>query len=170
MRIDWGLHIGELDSTADPNALRQGSTIPNMENCGTEPSLEAQSCKALEVPASRVEEKLDPDDFSPIKEPELTVAGSLQHIKGLSYGVDAGVLTKGHARRPAEFLFVREVTLSRYINKERLKDEMRAYLEPVIEKMPHARSPKRLSLQTYRNGKSLIFPRPTEVSLSLVYL
>ncbi|GFR88366.1 P-selectin glycoprotein ligand 1 [Elysia marginata] len=139
MRIDWGIQPDQLIHRGRPGAdgVRQALHARNAETCHpgsvtqteplhTSPSEEGTSTKHPEPHASPAARNSQPE-----------VAGSLGTIKGFSHGTSSTQEPgRGGRRRPAEFLYVRELTLSRYVASESYRQQLEAYLQPRTEVKP----------------------------------
>ncbi|KAK3768529.1 hypothetical protein RRG08_060890 [Elysia crispata] len=167
MRIDWGLLPSELpkQQTAD---LQTRKDNPSREICtaGSKPDFDSHDPFVNQDINN--DEKPQRGHLLLTKTPELMVAGSLNSIKGLSCGISSDVEDGRHSRKPAEFLFVREMTLSRYVAKERLREEMRAYLEPLVEERPQIKKyGGRRNSPTYKFVNTLRSQDKTKKSIPL---
>ncbi|RUS79666.1 hypothetical protein EGW08_012589 [Elysia chlorotica] len=154
MRIDWGDKLGEpIKQRTEEQLLRDKVKTPRNAICSVGSSQNSEFEDPLAILNRESVENSDLEDLTLTKTPKLLVAGRLNGIKGLSCGINT---EKGRqARKPAQFLFVREMTLSRYVAKERLKEQVRAYLEPLDEGKRQTKSlESRRNPQPYENRKS----------------
>ncbi|GFN78489.1 hypothetical protein PoB_000499500 [Plakobranchus ocellatus] len=168
MRIDWGLSLENIRKMQVDYTCFQNKVARSNKSCaGSRPNKDLETESPQETADLKTLEKTRSNWClpKPTTTPDFVVAGSLQCRKGAPCGF-SNTGMRNALRKPAEFLYLREMTISHFVAKELKKDEVRLYLQPLTEDKYESKTPGKIaSLRPRIWKKSRIFVQQDKVSV-----